>query len=272
MKNIFETLEKLSSDLMEKSNKAPTKAAALAYKDSSELLLQEIENITNQIRMDEEHKYEQQMKKFDKDHANYDILLSRGHVQTPSDIHAQISSFSKGEKTATEVFNVLSENYKNTVLSHVAGDKEMIEQLVAYRHGFDYITHTKGHDGIHKSGKVYEVKNKKYIKKARRLDPDIIFDRISPATARKLEEGRPTIIFNITDNAKLLVEMKIEFSDKLIDLYKNKVEELKHSKTSGFSIPFSDYKDDILEISYVVDNIGDYHIQKQFLDYLALAV
>ena len=270
MKNIFETLEKLSSDLLYKSTKAPTKAATAAYLDASELLKQEITNITDQIRMDEDFKYEQQMKKFDEDHANYEVIASRGHIETPSDVHAHISSFSKGEKTATEVFDVLSEDYKHTVLSHVAGDKEMIEQLVAFRHGFDYITHTKGHDGIHTSGKVYEVKNKKYVKKARRLDPVIIFDRVSPATARKLDEGRPTIIFNITDGAKLLVEMKIRFSDKLMELYNTKVEELKHSKTSGFSIPFTDYKDDILGVTYVDNDIEKYHIQKQLLDYLTV--
>jgi len=140
--------------------------------------------------------------------------------------------------------------------------------LVAYRHGFEYITHTKGHDGITSDGLVFEVKNKKYTKKAKRLEPSIIFDRVSPTTARKLDEGRPTIIFNITDGSKLLVEFKIKFSDKLVNLYKKKAEELKHSKTSGFSIPFTEYKDDIIEINYIDSKINDYHIQKQLLDYL----
>jgi len=269
MKNLFDTLEQLSVDLMTKSDKAATKAATFAYEDASLLLLQEIKNITDQIRMDEDYKYEQQMKKFDTDHANYDVIKGRGHIATPSEVHAEISSFSKGEKTATEVFNNLTEGYKHTVLTHVAGDKEMIEQLVAYRHGFDYITHTKGHDGIHTSGKVYEVKNKKYSKKARRVDPDIIFDRVSPATARKLDEGRPTIILNMTDGARLLFEIKIKFSDKLMKLYNTKVEELKHSKTSGFSIPFSSYKNDIISVTYIDENVSQYHIQKQMLDYLA---
>jgi len=269
MKNIFETLEKLSEELLLKSEKATTKAATLAYQTSSDLLKQEIKNIVEQIRLDEDYKYEAQMKKFDTDHSNYKVIKSRGHIGIPNEVHAEISAFTQGKKTAAQVFNVLPDEYKHTLLNRVASDKEMIEQLVAYRHGFHYITHTKGHDGIDEYNNTYEVKNKKYVKRAKRVDPDIIFDRISPATFRKLNEARPTIILNMTDGAKLLFEIKIKFSDKLIKLYEKKVEELKHSKTSGFSIPFTSYKDDIIEVSYKAEDIQQYHIQKQMLDYLA---
>ena len=65
MKNIFETLEQLSIDLMYKSTKAPTKAATLAYADASKLLEDEIIKINNQIKMEADYKIEKQMQKFD---------------------------------------------------------------------------------------------------------------------------------------------------------------------------------------------------------------
>jgi len=272
MSNLFQTLEQLSSDLMEKSKNARTKAAKLAYEDSAMLLLNEINRLNKEIEEDQKAKIEAQMKKFDIHHQDYTTLLSRGHIGIPSNIHAEISSFTVGQKKAGEVFQNLSEDYKHDVLNHLAADKEMIEQLVAYRHNYHYITHTKGHDGIDEDNNVYEVKNRKYVyKKDKRANCDLIFDRISKATERKFREGRPTIIMNMTDGAKLLLEMKIRFSDELLDLYSEKVEALKSSKTSGFAIPFSEYKDYIEEITYVCNDIDQYHIQKQVLDYITLS-
>ena len=62
--------------------------------------------------------------------------------------------------------------------------------------------------------------------------------------------------------------MRIKFSDKLLELYEKKVEELKHSKTSGIDISFKDFKDDIIEITHVADDFEKYHIQKNFMDYV----
>ena len=62
--------------------------------------------------------------------------------------------------------------------------------------------------------------------------------------------------------------MRVKFSDKLLGIYDKKVEDLKHSKTSGFDISFKDFKDDIMEITHTADDLSKYHIQKNFLDFV----
>lgn len=267
-KNIFDPLELLIQTFQEKAENSRTKAATAAYEDAAQTIKDEIQRIKDTIQAEAEYKLEQQMKKFDEDHNNYDVILKRGHIGIPDDSHKILSDFTLGKIKATDAILQLPDHHKETIISTLAADKEMNEQLTAYRHGFHYIKHTKGHDGITPDGKVYEVKNRMYVKKKERLAAVIKFDRVSPATERKLREGKPEIIFNITDAHKVLVEMRVKFSDKLLDLYSKKVEELKHSKTSGFDISFKDFKDDIMEITHVVDDICDYHIQKNFLEYV----
>ena len=266
--NIFDPLENLIEVFKEKAELSRTKAATLAYLDSAEIIRAEIEFIRNQLQAEADFKLEQQMKKFDEDHNNYDVILERGHIGIPNDSHKILSDFSLGKIDATEAISKLPEKHKHTIISTLAADKEMNEQLTAYRHGFHYIKHTKGHDGITTDGKVYEVKNRKYSKKKDRMAAVIKFDRVSPSTERKLKEGKPEIIFNITDMHKVLVEMRVAFSDKLLNLYGKKVEELKHSKTSGFDISFKDFKDDIIEVTHVSDDLENYHIQKNFIDHV----
>lgn len=269
MIHLFLPLEKLYEDLMLKSEQATSQEAMLAYADSATLLINEINRIKNEIIATEAKKVASQMAKFDLDHMNYDAIFKRGHIGIPDDSHKELSAFSLGEKNATDVFNNLSEDFKYGVLSTLTANKEMNEQLTAYRHNFHFITHTKGHDGITPKNKVFEVKNRKYSAKKERMAAVIKFDRVSPATARKLREGKPEIIFNITDTHKVLVEMKIAFSDSMLELYDKKVEELKYSKTSGFDIAFKDFKDHIIAITHVDKDLYDYHIQKNFLDFVA---
>lgn len=268
MQHIFDSLSDVVEILLTKSTNAKTKAASLAYVDSANTITGLIESIKTSIAEQDDIKFAEQMRKFDIHHSNYAEILKRGHIGIPDDSHAHISEFTLGRKTATEVFADLSDSYKHNVLSHLAGDKEMNEQLTAYRHGFHFITHTKGHDGISPSGKVYEVKNKKYKKKDKRAALDIVFDRLSPATYRKLKEGKPEIIFNITDGHEVIVEMRIKMSNKLLKIYSDKVNALKTSKTSGFAIPFKDYQEDILEVTFIHEDIENYHIQQQVLTYL----
>lgn len=268
MKNIFDQLGELVKVLTDKADTSMDNAVAYAYTDSAKLLTEIIETVQASILAEDEFKLSEQMRKFDINHNNYSEILRRGHIGIPDDSHAHISEFTLGNKTATEVFDALSDSYKTSVLSHLAADKEMNEQLTAYRHGFHFITHTKGHDGISPNGKVYEVKNKKYKKKDKRAALDIVFDRLSPATLRKLEEGKPEIIFNITDGHRVIVEMRINMSQKLLKIYEEKVNSLKTSKTSGFAIPFKDYQEDILEVTYIHEDIESYHIQQQVLTYL----
>jgi hypothetical protein len=266
--NIFDPLENLIGEFLEKAENSRTKAATAAYTDAAETVKNQIEQIKRDIQAEMDKKYEDQMKKFDEDHSNYDVILQRGHIGIPDDSHKVLSDFTLGKIDALEAIDTLPDHHKEMIISTLAADKEMNEQLAAHRHGFHYIKHTQGHDGITTDGKVYEVKNRKYKKKKDRMETCIIFDRVSPSTERKLKEGRPEIIFNVTDAHKVLVEMRVKFSDKLLNIYSKKVEDLKYSKTSGFSISFKDFKDDILEITHKSDDLSDYHIQKNFLDYV----
>lgn len=267
-KDVFSLLEELVSEFIDKSEQVNDEIVSKTYLDAAEITKLKIVEIKDKIQQDADYKLEQQMKKFDTDHNNYDVILKRGHIGIPDDSHKILSDFTLGKIKATDAILQLPDHHKETIISTLAADKEMNEQLTAYRHGFHFIKHTKGHDGIRPDGKVYEVKNRMYVKKKERLAAVIKFDRVSPATERKLREGKPEIIFNITDAHKVLVEMKVKCSDKLLDLYSKKVEELKHSKTSGFDISFKDFKDDIIEITYVTDDICNYHIQKNFLEYV----
>lgn len=267
--DLFSTLETLAETLMRKSESSSTPEAKLAYEDSSNLLLAEITRIKDEIKTNEEMKAATQMAKFDVDHMNYDAILKKGYIGIPSQYHKELSSFSLGTKNATEVFNDLTEDFKFGILSTLTADKGMNEQLTAYRHNFHYIKHTKGHDGIRPDGKVFEVKNRQYNERKERMAAVIKFDRVSAPNARKLREGKPEIIFNITDNHKVLVEMKIAFSDSMLALYDKKVEELKYSKTSGFDIAFKDFKDHVIAITHVDPDLYNYNIQKNFLEFVA---
>ena len=265
---LFITLETLAETLYEKANTSNTKAGKLAYEDAALLLLNQIQRIKDEIERKEELTLVKQMEKFDVNHSDYKTIFERGHVGIPNETHDELSLFTLDIKTASDVFDNLSEDFKYDVLSNLTSNKEMIEQLAATRHNFHYITHRTGHDGITPENKVYEVKNKAYTESEGRMNPAIIFDRVSPANLRKLDEGRPEIIFNVTDKHKVLVEMRIEFSDHLIELYRKQVERLKYSKTSGMSISFSDYKDSIIDITFVHPHLFDYHIHKSFLKFV----
>lgn len=214
-----------------------------------------------------QEKLELAMAKFDTQHNVYDAILQRGHIGFCTDYHKHLSDFTIGCKTAEEVFSVMDNTYKESILVGLTANKEMIEQLVAHRHGFDYITHTQGHDGIDRNNNVYEVKNRAYKNSKDKFAMNIVFDRLSPSTLRKLDEGRPTIILNVTDNHKVIIEMKIAFSDNLIKIYKEKMENL-GAGTSGTAISFADYKDDIIEISFMCQDIFDYNLQDQVLEYI----
>lgn len=272
MIDLFVTLEKLAQDLNIKSQQAPTKAATAAYLDAANLLIAEIAHIKSEIERKEEMKIAAQLAKFDEHHNNYAEILKRGHIGIPDETHAELSEFTLGRKTASEVFNNLSEDCKNEILSTLASDKGMNEQLTAHRHQFHFIKHTQGHDGIRPCGKVYEVKNRTYVQKKERTAAVIKFDRVSVTNAKKLREGRPEIIFNITDKHKVLVEMRVEFGDKLLDLYDKKVDELKYSKTSGFDISFKDFKDHIIEITHVSPELYTANLQKNFIEFVQAAV
>ena len=208
--------------------------------------------------------------KFDVNHNNYTVLVERGHIASPTHYHMYLSDYSKEVLNPSEVFDKMDSTHKEQILNDVVKDKDINEQLVAYRHEFDYITHSKGHDGIRKDGSVFEVKNHRYTKpkKDARFSLNLKFDRLSENTLRKLEEGRPEIILNSTDGHKLLIEMKVKFTDDLVDTYKQKLAGVKDKSTSGTSIAFSDFKHAITDVSYICKDFNEYMFSLDLLDFL----
>jgi hypothetical protein len=208
--------------------------------------------------------------KFDENHMNYSVISQRGHVGAPTEYHKYLSMFSTQDLMAAEVFHAMDDDHKEQILVDVVKDKGMNEQLVAYRHGFEFITHTKGHDGINSRNEVFEVKNHAYSrpKNDGRFTPCIKFDRLSTNNLRKLDEGRPTIILNSTDGHKLLIEMKLEFTDELVQVYKERLKGVTGKDTSGTSISFVDYKDAIRDVTFISDDFEDYNFSLSLLEFL----
>jgi len=126
-------------------------------------------------------------------------------------------------------------------------NKDINEQIVACRHNFWYITYKHGHDGIDEKNNVYEAKSVMYNPTKKYNDLNFSFAFISTNTIRKFKEGRPDIILNMYDKHKLLIELKIEFSDEIIDKFEKSLQDGKEKLT----FTFEDYKNSIKEISYV---------------------
>lgn len=237
----------------------------LAYQDSIDVLNTQI----TQIEKVETERLMKADEKFDIFHNNYDELLKRGHIGIPTDYHKYLSMFTTMEMTATDVFNSIPESHKEDILIDLTKDKNMIEQMVAYRHDFNFITHSKGHDGINQDGNVFEVKNHQYKKnKDTTFAPSLKFDRLSQNNLRKLKEGRPDIILNVTDKHKLLLEMKLNFTDELVKTYENKLKSIQYKDTSGCSISFTDYCHAIKEVSFISKDIEQYNLSLSLIKYL----
>lgn len=265
--NYKDVLDALRNDIKLKIEESQDEVVKSTFGECLVLIDIREESIGESIEQLAQEKLEKAMAKFDTEHNVYESILSRGHIGFCTDYHKHLSDFTVGKKNAEEVFRDMGTQYKENILTGLTANKEMIEQLVAHRHGFDYITHTQGHDGIDKENNVYEVKNRAYKNNKEKFALNIVFDRLSPTTLRKLDEGRPTIILNVTDVHKVIIEMRIKFSDRLIKTYKKKMENL-GDKTSGTAIAFVDYKDDIEEITFVCDDIQEYNLQDQVLEYI----
>ena len=208
--------------------------------------------------------------KFDTDHMNLSKLMSKGYVKAPTDYHRILSYFSTGVIHADSAFNMLDKEHKERILSDVVSNKAINEQLVAFRHKFNYIDFSKGHDGIDENGVVYEVKNHMYKKSKDddRFQLGITFDRLSENNLRKLDEGRPVIILNSTDGHKLLIEMRLKFTDQLIEVYRQKLAGVKDKNTSGTKIGFNDFKHAIEEVTYICSDFESYNFSYSLLEWL----
>lgn len=264
--NTITALDLLTNTITGYSNDTKSKYKKEAY----EHCLTAISNLIEQIKDEELAKLLSLGAKFDEDHMNYDVISQRGHTETPTDYHKYLSQFSTQKIDYNTVLNLMDEQHKEKLVIDVTKDKENIEALVAYRHDFEYITHRKGHDGIDEDNNVYEVKNVVYKqpKNDNRFPISIKFDRLSENTYRKLNEGRPEIIVNCTDEHKLIVEMKVKFTDSLVETYKKKLEGVKDKSTSGCSISFVDFKHAITDVTFISKDIENYKLSLDLLDYI----
>jgi len=264
--NVISALDTLTSTIKGYETKTKSKYKKEAYIEC----LDAIENLINDIKDTELAKLLALGEKFDVDHMNYSVISQRGHLETPTEYHKYLSQFSTREIDYNTVLNLMDEEHKEKLVIDVTKDKENIEALVAYRHRFDYITHRKGHDGIDPDNNVYEVKNVVYKrpKNDGRFPLSIKFDRLSENTYRKLNEGRPEIILNCTDEHKLLVEMKVQFTDLLVETYKQKLQGVKDKSTSGCSIAFADFKHAITDVTFISSDIEDYKLSLDLLEFI----
>jgi hypothetical protein len=201
----------------------------------------DIESIINKKR-------EIQNKRFDLFHSDFNVLKERGWVGKPTKFHKVLSDFTLEKLSPDEAFLSFDENDRYRLLSSLI-NKNMNEQIVAYRHNFWFITYNHGHDGIDEQNNVYEAKSVQYNPSKKSNDLNFSFAFISPNTLRKFKEGKPDIILNMYKNHKLLIELKIEFGEKIIKKYEQAIEDGKEKLT----YTFEDYKDHIKEISYVDD-------------------
>lgn len=201
-------------------------------------------------------------KAFDTLHNDYKAILAAGHIGIPNTFHQFCSELSTGQLSLDIFFDSLSEESKTMIVDGLF-TSDFNEQMVAYRYDFHYITKKHGHDGIDTSNKVYEAKNKTYNPNSKTpIGPDIQFAGVSHNIHRKLSEGRPMIIANITDGHKLIFECLIETSDALLRRYKMTAD----NKTAGATYRFSEYKDYILDITFIREDLEDYdNLDKKFL-------
>ena len=201
-------------------------------------------------------------KAFDTLHNDYKAILAAGYIGIPTTFHQFCSELSTGKLSIDVFFDSLSEESKTMIVDGLF-TSDFNEQMVAYRYDFHYITKKHGHDGIDPSNKVYEAKNKTYNPNSKTpIGPDIQFAGVSHNVHRKLSEGRPMIIANITDGHKLIFECLIETSDALLRRYKMTAD----NKTAGITYRFSEYKDYIIDITFISEDLEEYkNLDKKFL-------
>ncbi len=199
-------------------------------------------------------KEDRDSKSFDILHNCYNTMLKRGHVGVPTDFHKFLSDLSIGLISVEDVFDNISEEDKTMIIDGLF-TPDFNEQMVAYRYDFHYLTSKTGHDGIDIQNNVYEAKNKEYNPKSKKkIGPDIQFSGVSMNVHKKLKEGRPLIIANITYGHKLLFECLVDFTDEILLRYKKTAEQ----KTVGVTYVFSQYKDSIKEITHIAEDIESY--------------
>lgn len=199
---------------------------------------------------------------FDELHNSYQAILASGHIGIPNNFHKFCSELSMGNISLTMFFEYLSDDLKTMIVQGLF-TSDFNEQIVAHRYNFHYITKKHGHDGIDINDKVYEAKNRTYSaisKKA--IAPEVQFGGVSFNIHRKLKEGRPLIIANITDGYDLLFECLIEMSDPMLRRYKMTAD----NKTAGIIYLFTEFKEYIKDITFVRDNLESYdNMDKKFL-------
>lgn len=242
----------------EMNNYEDTSAEYITYQNVLVMIEAEQEAVDAEI----EKKKAKDLKAFDELHNSYKAILAAGHIGVPSDFHKFCSELSIGNISVNLFFDYLSDDLKVMIVDGLF-TSDFNEQLVAYRFDFHFITKKHGHDGIDAKDNVYEAKNKTYNPKSKTpIGPDIQFAGVSHNVHRKLKEGRPLIIANITDGHKLLFECTIETSDAMLRRYKMTA----NNKTAGITYKFREYKHYIKDITFIREDFESYeNLDKNFL-------
>ena len=252
-------LDNLVSQISEAMNQfEDTSTEYITYQNVLVMIEAEQQSIDAAI----ETKRKKDLKSFDELHNSYQAILAGGHIGVPTDFHKFCSELSIGNISINLFFEYLSDDLKVMIVDGLF-TSEFNEQIVAYRFNYHYITKKHGHDGIDKADNVYEAKNKTYSAVSKTpIGPDIQFSGVSHNVHRKLKEGRPLIIANITDGHKLLFECTIETSDAMLRRYKMTA----NNKTAGITYKFREYKSFIKDITFIRDDFESYdNLDKNFL-------
>ena len=252
-------LDNLVSQISEEmSNYEDSSTEYITYQNVLVMIEAEQEIIDAEI----ERKKQKDLKAFDELHNSYQAILAGGHIGIPTDFHKFCSELSVGKISINLFFDYLSDDLKVMIVDGLF-TSDFNEQIVAFRHGFHFITKKHGHDGIDEDNNVYEAKNKTYNSKSKiPIGPDIQFAGVSHNVHRKLKEGRPLIIANITDGHKLLFECTVETSDAMLRRYKMTAD----NKTAGITYKFREYKQFIKDITFIRDDFETYeNLDKNFL-------
>ena len=172
-------------------------------------------------------------------------------------------AISEVDPAAFMMENMSEESFREMAINYLH-NKEIAEAIQGVKEGFSAISDRTGHDGICKDGIFYEVKQNEYVKNSG-FGLNLPFDRISIPNYEKFKRDRPIIKLFALSEGKLVYDIKIAFSDKMLEVY---LEQVKRNKGGSVSFSFSTYKDSIIEVCDFNGYLADYKGTNPLVEYL----
>lgn len=159
--------------------------------------------------------------------------------------------------------NMTDEAFREMALNYLH-NKEIAEAMQGVIEGFSAISDRTGHDGICEAGIFYEVKQNEYVKNSG-YGLNLPFDRLSMENYLKFKRDRPIIKLFALSRGKIVYDIKIKFSDKMLALY---LEKVKSNKGGSISYSFSTYRDAIVEVREVISDLSEHKGTNPLVEYL----